>query len=115
MSPLHKPMAWLTGEPKTPPIPSDVRIEAGYLFRLVQAGMLIPMPKNRYMPEIGKNCHELRINSSDGTWRFIYCIDSDAIVCLDYFCKKTKQTPESEIELCKKRLKEYLTLKGGSK
>jgi len=23
-------MAWLTEEPKTPPVPSDVRIEAGY-------------------------------------------------------------------------------------
>ena len=27
MSPLHKEMVWLDGEPKTPPIPSDVRNE----------------------------------------------------------------------------------------
>jgi len=102
MSPLHKEMVWLDDRPKTPPIPSEVRIEAGYL------------PHNQPMPTIGKNCHELRINSSAGIWRFFYFIDSDAIVSLRSFCKKTPKTPKREIELCKSRLKTYMDLKGGS-
>jgi len=114
MIPLHKEMVWLDDKPKTPPIPSEVRIEAGYLFRLVQAGIPLNLPHNQPMPTIGKNCHELRINSSSGIWRFLYFIDSDAIVSLRSFCKKTPKTPKREIELCKKRLKTYMDLKGGS-
>jgi phage-related protein len=115
MNLLHKEMVWLDGEPKTPPIPSDVRIEAGYLFRQLQAGILLSLPKSKPMPAIGKNCHELRINGSDGIWRFFYFIDSDAIVSIGSFCKKTQKTPKREIALCKNRLKIYMDLIGGSK
>jgi phage-related protein len=114
MGSLHKEMVWLDGEPKTPPIPSEVRIEAGYLFRFVQTGILLSLPHSRPMPSIGKNCHELRINSSSGIWRFFYFIDSDAVVSIGSFCKKTAKTPKREIELCKSRLKSYINLKGGS-
>jgi phage-related protein len=115
MSPLHKEMIWLDGEPKTPPIPSEVRIEVGYLFRLVQAGISLSLPQSKPMPTIGKNCHELRINDSSGIWRFFYFIDSDAIVSIGFFCKKTAKTPKREIELCKSRLKNYMNSIGGSK
>ena len=115
MSPLHKEMVWLDEAPKTPPIPSEVRIEVGYLFRLLQAGILLSLPESRPMPDIGRNCHELRINSSSGIWRFFYFIDSDAIVSISSFCKKTPKTPKREIELCKKRLKNYMDSIGGSK
>jgi len=29
----YKEMVWLDEKPQTPPVPSDVRVEAGYLFR----------------------------------------------------------------------------------
>ena len=115
MSPLHKDMVWLDGTPKTPPVPSEIRIEAGIRFRLVQAGVQLGMPHSCPMPCIGKNCHELRITGIDGIWRFFYFIDSDAIVNLRIICKKTQKTPQREIELCKSRLKGYLKAKGGSK
>jgi phage-related protein len=116
MSPLHKEMVWLGGKLETPPMPSEVRIEAGYLFRLVQAGIPLSLPHSRPMPSIGRNCHELRVNSNGVIWRFFYCISPDAIVSLGFFCKKTQKTPKQEIGLCKMRLKNYYTdLKGGSK
>jgi len=115
MSLVSKEMVWLDEAPKTPPIPSDVRVEVGYLFRQLQSGLLLSLPKSQPMPDIGKNCHELRINYSDGIWRFIYFIDSDAIVSLRSFCKKTQKTPKREIDLCKKRLKVYMNLTGGSR
>ena len=103
----NKPLVWLHGEIKTPPFSSSARIEAGFLFRLLQMGEILSMPHSRPMPSIGKNCHELRINDENSTWRIIYRIDNDAIIILEVFSKKTQQTPKKIIEVCKKRIKEY--------
>ena len=63
------------------------------------------MPHSRPMPSIGKGCHELRINDVDGTWRIVYRIDTDAILILEVFDKKTNRTPVKVIDICKKRLR----------
>jgi len=65
------------------------------------------MPHSRPMPNIGSNCHELRINDAKSRWRIIYRIDDDAIIILEVFNKKTQQTPNNVIDICKKRIKEY--------
>jgi phage-related protein len=59
------------------------------------------------MPSSGARCHELRINDSGSSWRLVYRIDSDAIVILEVFAKKTAATPKAVIATCRKRLKEY--------
>jgi phage-related protein len=102
-----KPLIWLHGEIRTPPFSSAARIEAGFLFRLLQMGGKLKMPQSRPMPGIGLNCHELRINDISNTWRIIYRIDDDAIIILEIFKKKTQQTPKNIIDVCKKRIKEY--------
>lgn len=107
MSPKDKPLAWLHGEVKTPPFSKEARLEAGYLLRLLQRGDSIGMPHSRPMPTIGARCHELRVQDRQQTWRIVYRIDSDAIVLIEVFSKKTGRTPKSTIELCKKRLREY--------
>ena len=38
-----KPLIWLHGEIKTPPFSSAARIEAGFLFRLLQMGEKLNM------------------------------------------------------------------------
>jgi phage-related protein len=88
MSPNDKPLVWLYGEIKTPPLSAEARIEAGFLLRRLQRGDSLEMPHSRPMPAIGRRCHELRINDIDGTWRVMYRIDSDAIVIADVFMKK---------------------------
>jgi phage-related protein len=65
------------------------------------------MPHSRPLPSIGPQCHELRINDEQATWRIVYRIDSDAIVILEVFSKKSRTTPKTIIDVCKKRLKEY--------
>jgi hypothetical protein len=40
-------------------------------------------------------------------WRVVYRIDTDAIVIVDVFAKKTQKTPHIVIKTCQKRLKEY--------
>jgi phage-related protein len=63
------------------------------------------------MPNIASGCHELRINDRDQTWRIIYLLDSEAVVILDVFSKKTAATPRSVIANCKRRLKQYKDLR----
>ena len=67
------------------------------------------MPDSRPMASIGRRCHELRIVDADQsqTWRIIYRIDSDAIVVLHWFSKKTQATPKNVIDTCKARLRNY--------
>jgi phage-related protein len=107
VSPKDKPLAWLHGEIKTPPLSKAARLEAGFLLRQLQRGDLLSMPQSRPMPSIGPRCHELRINDATVTWRVAYRIDVDAIVILEVFAKKTGKTPKTVIDTCRKRLKEY--------
>lgn len=107
MKTQDKPLVWLHGEIKTPPFSSAARIEAGFLFRLLQRGEKLKMPHSRSIPSIGSNCHEMRINDERKTWRIIYRIDEDAIIILEVFSKKTQQTPKQVVDICKKRIKEY--------
>ncbi len=98
---------WLHGEVKTPPMSRGARIEAGFLLRRLQRGDALSMPVSRPMPSIGKRCHELRINDETCTWRLVYRLDSDAVVILEAFSKKTNTTPKTVIETCKRRLGQY--------
>lgn len=102
-----KPLIWLNGEVKTPPFSSDARVEAGFLLRKLQQGESLSMPQSRAMPIIGSQCHELRIVDRDKNWRIVYFIDTDAIVILGVFAKKTDKTQNSVIDTCKDRLKKY--------
>ena len=107
MTDVDKPLAWLHGEIKTPPLSPTARLEAGYLLRRLQRGDRLSMPHSRPMPSICRNCHELRISDEKVTWRVVYRIDDDAIVIATVFAKKTAQTPKTVIEACKRRLKDY--------
>ncbi|CAN5590855.1 type II toxin-antitoxin system RelE/ParE family toxin [soil metagenome] len=102
-----KPLVWVFGEIKTPPFSHDAKIEAGYLLRRLQQGEKLSMPHSRPMPAIGTRCHELRIVDEDKIWRIVYRIDSDAILILEVFQKKTQQTLKNVIDNCKRRLTRY--------
>lgn len=98
---------WLKGEVRTPPFSHEGRLEAGYLLRLLQEGESLGLPHSRPMPVIGSRCHELRVNDESGTFRIMYRVDTDAVVILDVFMKKTPQTPPSVIAACQRRLRDY--------
>jgi phage-related protein len=107
VSPGDKPLVWLHGEVRTPPFSRAARIEAGYLLRLLQRGQTIGMPRSRPMPVVGPRCHELRVSDADADWRIMYRLDSDAVVILEVFSKKTRATPKVVIDSCIRRLAEY--------
>ena len=103
----ERTLMWLSGEIKTPPFSADARLEAGYLLRRLQRGDKLSMPQSRPMSIIGKRCHELRITDENLIWRIIYSTNSDVVVILEIFYKKTNQTPKRIIDICKKRLRDY--------
>jgi hypothetical protein len=80
MSPGDKPLVSLHGEISTPPLSKAARLEAGDLLRMLQKGETLPMPHSRPMP---------------------------AIVLLEVFEKKTKETPRRVIDVCKERIRNY--------
>jgi phage-related protein len=97
----------LEGEIKTPPFSSAARIQAGTLLRRLQQGENLGMPQSRPMPSIGRRCHEMRVRDDDQNWRIMVRIDSDAIVIVEVFAKKSGATPKKFIDTCKARLKSY--------
>lgn len=103
-----KPLVWLKGEVKTPPFGDRARVEAGFLLRRLQQGEALNLPQSRPMPAIGTQCHELRINDKNQSWRIIYHLAPDAVVILEVFSKKTRATPAETLAICEKRLAAYL-------
>jgi phage-related protein len=104
---LQKPLVWKHGEVRTPPFSRNSRVEAGYLLRLLQKGIKLTLPVSRPMPSVAPNCHELRIKDGVEAWRIIYAIESDAIVILDVFKKKSNKTPKYILRNSARRLAEY--------
>jgi phage-related protein len=103
-----KPLVWLKAGVKTPPFSERARLETGFLLRRLQQGQVLSLPNSRPMPAVGGQCHELRINDRDRTWRIVYHVAPDAIVILDVFSKKTQTTSVQTLENCRKRLAAYL-------
>jgi len=103
----EKPLVWLRGEVKTPPLSLAARIETGVLLRRLQRGGKLALPHSRPMPGIGARCHELRITDVGRIWRIVYRLDADDVVIADVFEKKTQKTPIGVIVNCKRRLQRY--------
>jgi phage-related protein len=108
MRKADKLLLWLHGEVKTPPFSAAARIEAGVLLRRLQRGETIALPHSRPMPDIGKACHELRVNDETRTWRIVYHRDVDAVVILEVFSKTSRATPDAVMKSCRKRLQHFL-------
>jgi phage-related protein len=107
VSPKDKPLVLMHGEVKTPPFCGPARLQAGFLLGLLLRGEMVAMPHSRPMPSLGKRCHELRIPDGRVSWRISYRIDTDAIVIVEVFSKKSGKTPKTVSETCEARLREY--------
>ena len=108
-----KPLLWLHGEVKTPPFSFAARIEAGVLLRRLQRGESVALPHSRPMTDIGKACHELRVNDETRNWRIVYFLDVDAVVILEVFPKASRTTPDTVMKSCRDRLRRYLAAAHG--
>lgn len=107
MNPYDKPVIWLGGELRTPPMSKEARLKGGFLVRMLQGGEALSMPDSRPMPSIGPRCHELRIRDKDSIWRIVYRVDTGVILIVDVFQKKTQKTPKPVIDTCQVRLRTF--------
>jgi phage-related protein len=105
--PSRKPLVWLHGDVKTPPFTPKGRQEAGILLRLLQEGERLGMPQAEPLPDVGPRCGALRVRDAEHNWRIMYRIDSDAVLVLEVYAKKTRKIPDAVIQRCKHRLKQY--------
>lgn len=105
--PSRKPVVWLHGEVKTPPFTPEGRQEAGMLLRLLQEGERLGMPQAEPLADVGPRCGALRVRDAEHNWRIMYRIDSDAVLVVEVYPKKTRKIPDEVIERCKQRLKHY--------
>jgi phage-related protein len=105
--PTRKPLVWLQGEIKTPPFTAEGRQEAGMMLRLIQEGEHLRMPQAEPLPNVGARCGALRVRDAEHNWRIMYRADSDAILILEVYPKKTRKIPDEVIKRCKDRLNRY--------
>jgi phage-related protein len=76
-----------------------------YAERMEIFGPDLGMPHTRAM---GGGLFELRIKAAEGTARVFYCTVVDRrIVVLHQFVKKSDKTPPKELEIARRRMKEF--------
>lgn len=87
--------------------PDDIR---GYLadaLARLDAGQMLAMPLSRPIPAIGKGVHELRLKDRSGAYRVVYAlVAAGDIHVIHGFKKTTRATPQRNIDIARKRLKE---------
>jgi phage-related protein len=87
--------------------PVDILADYARLTQLLlEHGPSLRLPHSRAM---GEGLFELRPKGRSGIGRAMYCfLVSKRVVVLHVFIKKTQQTPDRELKLARKRMKELL-------
>ncbi len=89
--------------------PVDVRKTFGKAILELQKGCSLSIPLSRTMPSVALGVEELRVKDSTGSYRVFYYKKSlRGVLIFHAFAKKTQKTPDHEIALGRKRLKELL-------
>jgi phage-related protein len=102
---LGKPIFWVgTALDDLKEFSLHARRDAGHALHLVQLGHA--PPDWRPMPSIGPGATEIRVHA-ESEYRVIYVARfTEGIYVLHAFAKRTRQTPQREIELARTRLRE---------
>lgn len=86
--------------------PDGARSEAGYQLNEVQRGNE-PLDW-KPMKTVGPGVREIRIREASGAFRVLYLATlADRVLVLHAFQKKTQATPQKDIELAARRLREW--------
>ena len=111
---VEKPLAWLGSSLKdVRAFPAEARRAAGYQLGRVQQGL---MPDDwKPMTTVGAGVHEIRIHTELEHRVFYVAKYEDAVYVIHAFEKRTPQTKEADIALARKRLADFLRLRGQKK
>ncbi len=89
--------------------PDEVKRELGKAILDLQKGAKLNMPLSKSMASVAIGVEELRVKDKAGIYRVFYFARlKDAVLIFHVFQKKTQKTPQGEIWLGQKRLKEML-------
>ena len=101
----EKPVSWLGSSLEDlRAFPAGARREAGYQVGRVQQGL---MPSDwKPMTTVGPGVIEIRIHTGVEHRIFYVAKFEEAVYVLHAFEKRTRQTPQLEIELARKRLRD---------
>jgi phage-related protein len=103
-----RPLRWLHGEIKTPPFSAKARKEAGDILRYLQDGKSVKYPHIEALAKtVGPRCGAVRVKDEAHEWRIMYRLDSDRLLIVEVYAKKSRSIPDEVIARCKKRLKIY--------
>jgi phage-related protein len=92
---------WLRG------LPANDRRKIGVDLATVQIGWPVAMPLRR---SLGAGLWKVRSSlPSRRIARVLFCVHEDQIFIVHGFIKKTQKTPQDEMELAQKRMKEVMT------
>jgi phage-related protein len=87
--------------------PEDIRGNLADALARLDEGQFLMMPLSRPMPSIGKGMNELRFRDRAGIYRVLYVLaGAGTIYLIHAFIKKAQKTPQQNIDLAKRRLKE---------
>lgn len=90
--------------------PKTARFALGKLIFDLQRGTHLGMPASRPTPSVAPGVHELRVRDPAGIYRVFYYLKlARGVLILHVFEKKTQKSPLVDINLAKKRLRDYLT------
>ncbi len=94
--------------------PLEVRKELGSVLTRLQKGESIGMPDIRPMPTVGRQVSEIRISEKSGSYRALFAVRTRfGILLFHAFQKKSRKTPEGELNTARQRLKAFLRELGG--
>lgn len=89
--------------------PVEIKKELGAVLTRLQKGESVGMPDVRPMPSVASGAAEIRVSDRSGTYRTFYVIDTKhGILVFHAFTKKTQKTPDHELQVGSKRLREFL-------
>ncbi len=89
--------------------PDEVKREFGKAIFDLQKGAKLKMPLSKTMSTVSIGVEELRVKDKTGAYRIFYMARlKNEVLIFHAFQKKTQKTPQNEILLGQKRLKEML-------
>jgi len=86
-------------------LPKDERTIIGEDIKTVQFRWPLGMPLVRHLD--GK-LYEIRTNLPRRTSRILFFVHESVLIVAHGFFKKTRQTPDGDLNLAKKRMRDYL-------
>ena len=111
---IEKPLAWLGSSlDDVRAFPADARRAVGYQLGRVQQGL---MPDDwKPMTSVGSGVYEIRIHTDLEHRVFYVAKYEDAVYVIHAFGKHTPQTRDADLALARKRLADFLRLRGRTK